>query len=174
MLSADPPVSAVQHLENGDNVRRVSLDVARDRARLMHDLYASTLDAMHRRYFHGDRAVVPARALEDVFRDVERQNQAQSRWISVSFSAMSINHEPTAGFEQQAARQLADGTEFVEVIENGYYRRAGGIPLTGGCISCHAGFFAKTSPAPKFAGLVISIPVQPGTQLDSNKPTATP
>src|SRR5690606_30997978 len=35
---------------------------ARQRAELMHAIYAETLHVMHERYFHGSRAIVPARA----------------------------------------------------------------------------------------------------------------
>ena len=34
---------------------------AREQAKLMHGIYASTLDAMHHYYFRTDRAVLPAR-----------------------------------------------------------------------------------------------------------------
>ena len=49
------------------DVLRVPVAVARDRAKLMHEIYSATLEVMHDRYFHADRAVVPARAMEDVF-----------------------------------------------------------------------------------------------------------
>ena len=153
------------------DVPRVSLETARDRAKLMHEVYAATLTAMHHRYFHGDRATVPARAMEDVFMTMERKSKSQARWISASLSPMSINHEPKTNFEKQAAQKLAAGEDGIEVIEDGYYRRAGSIPMSGGCVSCHAGLFASTSTGAKFSGLVISIPVQPNEQLTS---TTTP
>lgn len=139
---------------------RVSLEVARDRARLMQKIYEATLHTMHDRYFHADRAVIPARAMEDVFEQMEEASQSKARWISASLSPMSINHEPETTFEKDAARQIARGEECVETIEDGYYRRVGSIPMTGGCVSCHAGFSTKQSASPKFSGLVISIPVK--------------
>lgn len=142
---------------NRDN--RVSIALARDRAKLMHDIYSATLDVMHERYFHGDRAMVPARAMEDIFSQIEQKSNTQARWISVNLKAMSVDHEPNSVFEKQAARELARGKTEVESIADGYYRRAGAIPLTSGCISCHGGFFKAPSKKPKFAGLVISIPV---------------
>ncbi len=165
--ATNPPTAAGGTVPNevSKQIPRVSLELARDRARLMHDIYSATLDAMHHRYFHGDRAVVPARAMEDVFKDIERRNYCQTRWISASFNAMSVNHDPQTEFEKQAARRIAKGEEVVEVIEDGYYRRAGSIPLTGGCVSCHAGFFANTPPTSKFAGLIVSIPVDERSQL---------
>ena len=63
---------------------KVSLEVARDHATLLHDVYASTLHVMHRHYFHGDRAVVPARAMEDLFANMNRMHQVEARWIAVN------------------------------------------------------------------------------------------
>ncbi len=138
---------------------RVPVAVARDRARTMHDIYEASLEMMHHRYFHRDKAVVPARAMEDVFSEIRRRSKAEARWISVNMKAMSIDHEPETDFEKKAAREIADGKSDIEVIESGYYRRAGAIPLSGGCVSCHGGFFNAPSKTPKYAGLIISIPV---------------
>ena len=138
---------------------RVPIAVARDRAKLMHNIYTTTLDVMHDRYFHADRAVVPARAMEDVFSAMEDQTGSKANWISVNLKAMSINHEPQTDFEKRAARQFVAGETEIEVIEDGFYRRAGAVPMTGGCLSCHAGFFNQPSKVPKYTGLVISIPI---------------
>lgn len=138
---------------------RVPVAVARDRAKLMHDIYSATLDVMHDRYFHGERAVVPARAMEDVFSEIKLQSKAEARWIAASVRAMSIDHEPKTDFEKRAASEIAAGKSEVEEIGGGYYRRAGAIRLTDGCISCHGGFFKETAKTPKYAGLVISVPV---------------
>ncbi len=114
---------------------------------------------MHDRYFHADRSVVPARAMEDVLENLERQTGATANWISVNLTAMSINHAPETEFEKQAARKLGLGKLEYESVDNGVYRRATPIPLHGGCVSCHAGFNPKPSKTPKLAGLVISMPV---------------
>lgn len=58
-------------------------------------------------------------------------------------------------------RFIAAGQSDVEATEDGYYRQATAISMTGGCISCHAGFFNQPSKAQKYSGLVISIPVTP-------------
>lgn len=139
---------------------RVSLEVARDRAKLMHEVYAATLEVMHHRYFHDARAIVPARALEDVFAEMDRQSNVAARWISVNTKPMSLHHEPKSDFEKKAAAEIVAGKPAVELVADGFYRRATVIPLTGGCISCHAGMFAEASKSPKFAGLVISIPLE--------------
>src|SRR5690349_1357010 len=70
---------------------RVTVEIARDRARLLHDVYSSTLHVMHERYFHDERAIVPARALEDVFADLARQSKVKARWISVNTKPMSVS-----------------------------------------------------------------------------------
>jgi len=163
-VAADPPASPAPTADSSaaDDqaaAHRVSVEVAKDRAKLMHEVYASTLEVMHQRYFHGDRAIVPARAMEDVFSDMQRQSHMQARWISVNLKAMSVDHEPDTEFEKRAAKELGQETSQIEVIEDGYYRQARTIPLGGGCISCHGGFFKKPSKVPKFAGLVISVPV---------------
>lgn len=144
-----------------DNIEipRVSRAVARDRAKLMHTIYLATLEVMHDRYFHADRAIVPARAMEDVFAQIDDQTGAKANWISVNLKAMSINHEPKTDFERQAAREIAAGKSEVEEIDGGIYRRATAIPMAGGCISCHGGLFKQQTRTEKFAGLVITIPV---------------
>lgn len=164
--AADPPPKNVPP--------PLSLSAARERTALLHDVYSATLDVVHDRYFHGDRAVIPARALEDVFKEIERKNHTQARWISASFAPMSITHEPKTEFEKQAARRLAKGEEFVETIEDGFYRRAGQISLSGGCVSCHGGLFAASSPSAKFAGLILSVPVDPQAKLPQADPKPNP
>ncbi len=149
-----------------EEVPRVPLAVARDRAKLLHEVYASMLDVIHRRYFHADRAIIPARAMEDVFSDMERTAHIEARWIVANLKAMSVDHEPETPFEKQAAREITRGKKEIEVVEEGFYRRAVPVPLNAECISCHGGFFRKPSSTPKFAGLVISIPVEAGAKLE--------
>ncbi len=154
-----PPVDA-KPKPPVDEQDRVSVEVARDRAKLMHDIYSATLDVMHHRYFHGEKAAIPARAMEDIFAEMKLQSKSEARWISVNLRAMSIDHEPETEFEKKAAREITAGKKDIEEIEDGYYRRAMAIPLTGGCISCHEGSFRAPSKTSRFAGLVISIPIK--------------
>lgn len=156
-LQADPPAAAADEDEVAEGV---PLAVARDRAKVMHDVYIATLDVMHERYFHGDRAIVPARALEDVFREINRQSRMEARWISVNTKAMSLNHEPKTDFEKKAAAELAAGKEEYELIAKGMYQRAAPVALHADCVSCHTAFFTQVPKTPRFAGLVISIPLQ--------------
>jgi hypothetical protein len=138
----------------------LTLAEARQRGRLMHRIYEATLESMHRHYFHGDRSIVPARAMEDIFSELDRHDKIQARWIAVNTKAMSIDHEPESDFEKEAAGQIAEGKQEVERIEKGVYQRAGAIPLAGGCVGCHMGTFGPPPKKPRFAGLVISIPIR--------------
>jgi hypothetical protein len=138
---------------------KVSVDVARDRAEVLHDVFLSTLHVMHDHYFHEEKAMVPARAMEDVFANMARHQQIKAHWISVNTRPMSINHEPKSDFEKLAAKELASGKETLEQIDQGEYRRAAPVALDSGCIACHTGFFSPGKKSPKFAGLVITIPL---------------
>ena len=160
-VQAESPDAAADQPAGVRDEQRIPVEAARERARLMHSIYATTLDVMHDRYFHSDRSIVPARAMEDVFAELDRQSKVQARWISVNTQAMSVNHEPKSDFEKQAAKALGGGKQEFEAVEGGYYRRAGVIHLGNGCIACHTGFFsAASNKTPRFAGLVISVPVK--------------
>lgn len=137
----------------------MSVEEARERARLLHKVYSSTLDTMHHRYFRRDGATLPARALEDVFKDMEKETNIKARWIAVNTPAMSIHHEPETEFEKGAAREIGAGKAEVERVEGGVYERAGAIPLAAGCVGCHTNSFTTPVKTPRFAGLVIRIPV---------------
>lgn len=142
-----------------DDGKRVSVAEARERAKLMHNIYAATLDAMHHHFFRRDQPVLPARALEDVFAELDRQSHIKAGWIAVNTKAMSIQHEPKTEFEKRAARAIAAGKAEFELVADGYYHRVGAIPLGSGCVSCHTGFFSKAPQSQRFAGLVISVPI---------------
>ncbi len=132
---------------------------ARERAKLLHDVYASTLEMLHHYYFRAEGAVLPARAMEDVFSDMAESSKDKARWISVNTEAMSIQHEPKTEFEKKAAAVLATGKGEYEFVDGGVYRRAAAIPLRSSCVSCHTKHFAVPPKTPRFAGLVISIPL---------------
>lgn len=139
---------------------QVSVRMARDRAKLMHHVYLSTLGSMHRHYFQANRSVLPARAMEDVFDEIAQLDRIESHWISVNTPAMSMTHEPRTKFEKDAAAAIAAGKGEFEQIDRGVYRRAGAIPLSDGCVSCHTGFSLNRPTSQRFAGLVISMPVE--------------
>ena len=162
-LHADPPFNpsarpAAEKAKAADE--RPSVVEARERAKLLHKVYASTLAVMHHHYFRADRAVLPARALEDVFTELDKDAKIQAKWIAVNTPAMSIHHEPESDFEKKAAAELAAGKSEFDRVEDGYYRRAGAIPLGASCVGCHTKLFSTPAKTPRFAGLVISIPVK--------------
>jgi len=143
-----------------DPVILAAVAVARERAKLLHDIYSTTLDVIHRHYFRPERAVLPARAMEDVFDDMAQVSGDKAQWISVNTKAMSNQHTPKTPFEKKAAAELSAGKEEYEVVENGVYQRAGVIPLRGICVNCHDKHFSGPSKSPRLAGLVISIPLK--------------
>lgn len=141
--------------------RLVTVEAARERAKLTHSIYATTLEAMHHHYFFHDRANVPARVMEDMFADIARQENIKAKWIAVNAKAMSIDHEPEGEFEKQAVKEISAGKPTYERVEKGVYRRAFAVSLmNNGCLGCHLGFGANDNKKPRFAGLVISIPVK--------------
>lgn len=137
-----------------------AISAARERAKLLHEVYSSTLDVMHHRYFRQDGPVLPARAMEDVFEEMADLSGDKANWIAVNTKAMSINHEPATAFEKKAASELSEGKKEYELVENGLYQRAAPIRLRSSCVGCHTKMFSDPPPTPRFAGLVISIPLK--------------
>ncbi len=157
--AADAPGAKKDTIEGTGSEKRVPVAVARDRAKLMHEIYSATLDSMHHHFFRRERATLPARAMEDVFEEVDRRTDIKSRWIAVNTPAMSVNHEPGTEFEKEAAAEIAKGKAGFERVEKGYYYRATAIPLGVGCVGCHTRFGSSDDKKARFAGLVITIPV---------------
>lgn len=141
-------------------VGELSLEAARDRATVMQDVYVATLDMLHQRYFHRDRSLLPARAMHDIFDQLERKTQVRAKWISASLPPMSNDHKPEGEFEKLAAKEITAGISQLETLEDGYYRRAVAVPLGGGCVGCHQGL-ARNPNKKHFVGLIVSIPLQP-------------
>ena len=140
-------------------ITRIPLAQAREQAALLHKVYASTLDVVHHHFFRNERAILPARAIEDIFADIERETDIESRWVAVNTKAMSVNHEPESDFEALVVKELDAGKQSVEQVEEGYFRSATPIPLGARCIGCHTGVFSAPAATPRMAALVISIPI---------------
>jgi len=132
---------------------------ARERAKLLHEVYSTTLDVIHHHYFRREGAVLPARAMEDVFEEMAKTTGADACWISVNTKPMSINHEPTSSFEKTAAAELSTGKAEYERVGKRVYQRAAPIPLGTNCVGCHTKMFDNPPKTPRFAALVISIPI---------------
>jgi hypothetical protein len=160
-LPAAPPEAGATGKETPvDPDKRVTLERARERARLAGDIYTASLHMLHHHYFLREKSVVPARAMEDVFDQIHRDRHINARWISVNAKAMSIDHEPQSEFEKNAAKALAAGEDAFELVEGGRYRVATPIPLRGGCMHCHGSFGGSESKIKHYAGLVIEIPIK--------------
>ncbi len=142
---------------------------ARDRAKLLHDVYTTTLEVMHRHYFRREGAVLPARAMNDIFEEMSVLSGDYVNWIAVNTKAMSIDHEPTTAFEKKAATELAAGKESYEIATERVYRRATPIPLHSRCVGCHTKMFSETPKSPRMAGLVISISLMTEEKLSSTQ-----
>jgi hypothetical protein len=155
---AEPPAGKAKG--EPSEADRVPLALAKDRAEQMHGLIADSLEVIHTHYFRREGSVLPARALNDVFAKIEKRSRAKVRWIAVNAPAMSVDNEPRSEFEKKAAEELAAGKEGFARVENGYYYRAGPIPLGIGCVRCHTKFSMAPVKKPLLAGLVIAIPLK--------------
>lgn len=144
--------------ETQTDLKKVKVDAVREQARLLHDALHSTLLIVHKKYYREDEKLpIPSSVLDEVFEDLEEGREIKFRWISVNAEAMNIDHEPKTEFEKQAAEALADGKPEYEQVEKGIYRHAGRICLPSQCLKCHMP--NRRSTATRFAGLIISLPV---------------
>ncbi len=163
---ADPPQANDAPAAADDSAAKaeqpkMSVTQARARAKLLHRVYSSTLDVIHHRYFRDDRATVPARALEEVFEQLAKEERIEAKWIVVNAKEMSIDHKPKTEFDRKAVKAISSGEETYEEVKEGWYRRAGAISLMNrGCLGCHLQF-GSSAKKERFAGLVIEIPVKP-------------
>jgi hypothetical protein len=152
--SSAEPADAVK------DVHRIAVDEARRRAILLHNTYVSTLRTVHRIYFEEEaRDVIPARALEEVFRQNDLETGSRTRWISVNTPAMNVDHSPQPGFEKEAARVLATGKHDFELVKDGMYHRAGALLLSANCTKCHLSGLRPQQRIRTVAALVISMPI---------------
>ena len=102
---------------------------ARERAEVAHAIYATTLEMLHRHYFRRGQAVLPARAMEDVFAEAAEQTKIEGRWLAVNTKAMSFHHEPKTDLEKQAVAALAAGQARFETVDQENLHLARPIPL---------------------------------------------
>ncbi|QDU48559.1 c-type heme family protein [Gimesia panareensis] len=144
-----------------------TISQAREQARLLHETLHSTLLIVHRKYYREDEKLpIPSSVLDDVFEDLQENRKIRFRWISVNAEAMNIDHEPKTEFEKRAAAAIADGKPEYEQVEKGIYRHVGRICLPSQCLKCHMP--NRRSTATRFAGLIISLPVQETSRPKTN------
>lgn len=140
---------------------KLTVPEARRQTKLLHDTYIATLHTVHRSYFDEDeREIIPARAMEQVFRQIDAETGGKTRWIAVNTPAMNIDHNPKEGFEKDAARELKKGKREFERVEDGTYLRAGAVSLFASCTKCHLSGLRPQQKVRSVAGLVISMPVK--------------
>lgn len=135
-----------------------TIDEARDRARLLHELVHGALQVVHRDFFDEENIhAIPSASLEDVFHEMSRSYEVEIQWLNVNTDVVNVDHQPETEFEQRAAKGLAKDQTFVEAVEDDRYHYAGRIRLASQCLKCHLKH--RTSTADRTAGLVISMPL---------------
>ena len=155
------PVAEGQKKRAKRDSHALSLQQARSRARLLHDVLSDTLDVIHRDYFGdgGGRKVVPSKALESVFYRQRRKWKVKAKWLAVNADAMHVDHKPKDAFEKRAVRALSRGKREYEEFSAGRYRRAAEIPLFESCLKCHL-VLRSNNKRRRVAALVISLPAK--------------
>jgi len=147
--------------DSDESADKLTVPEARRQTKLLHDTYIATLHTVHRSYFDEDeREIIPARAMEQVFRQIDAETGGKTRWIAVNTPAMNIDHNPKEGFEKDAARELKKGKREFERVEDGTYLRAGAVSLFASCTQCHLSGLRPQQKVRSVAGLVISMPVK--------------
>lgn len=138
--------------------RRPTVEEARERAVLLHDLANETLRAIHDAYYREDEGLpIPAVLLKDVFGELGTRRQVAFRWLAVDADAMNVDHKPKTDFEKKAVQVLAAGEALHEEVADGVYRHVGVVPLTSECLKCHLP--NRRSTRTRHAALVIAFPV---------------
>ncbi len=140
--------------------KRITVDEAKARVKLLESAYISTLQNMHRRYFDGnERAPVPSNVLEEVFRRVDYDNGTKSRWIAVNTPAMDPMHEPADDLSKAVAKYLKSNTGRFERVVEDKLISGRSITLFASCQKCHVSALSQQSGGRKMAGLIIEMPL---------------
>ena len=159
LASESAEVSNEAH-EAKQSLAPMNVAEARRQASLLSETYMATLHVIHQQYFDTNlRDIVPPRALEDVFQQIDQRTKGRTRWISVNTPAMNVDHEPKPGFEEDAANALNGGSKQFERVENGFYHRAAPVQLFASCNRCHLSALSSRRTG-RVAGLVITLPIQ--------------
>lgn len=136
-----------------------TVEEARVRAKILHEVFGGALHVMHRDYFREDqRLKLPSKSLEDVFAAMAKTHQVKLRWLAVNANAMNVDHKPQNEFEKQAVKAITSGKDEYEFATEKLFHYAGSITLSASCVKCHVR--RRTSNDQKKAALVISIPLQ--------------
>lgn len=126
------------------------------RARLLHELSAGALQVVHRDFFDDENTkAIPSASLERVFSEMSRTYGVKMKWLNVGLDVMNVDHQPENDFEVAAAKRIAKGEPFVELLDKGQYTFVGPIRLGSQCLKCH--LKDRRSTEDRAAGLVISM-----------------
>ncbi|MBL8828476.1 MAG: DUF3365 domain-containing protein [Planctomycetaceae bacterium] len=146
----------------GESVEKPSLPTvaeARRQAALLHDAMHAALQVVHHRFYREDEGLpLPAAVFQEIFADVEKEQNVKLRWLAVDGVAMNADHKPRDAFERDAFQALKSGQRAFDQATGGVYRRAGAIALTNHCLKCHVPDRKTTDT--RTAGLIITLPVR--------------
>ena len=152
-LSADPET------EEATAKEPVSLEEARGRAKLLHEVIRGALQVMHRDFFDpDDKDRIPSSSLKDMFDVVKEEKGVTLAWLGVNAKTMDVDHKAKDDFEHAAVAALSKGVNEYEAVEDDTYRFAGSIRLHNACLKCHVPH--RKSLETRFAGLTIQIPIK--------------
>lgn len=134
-----------------------TIEEARSRAKLLHEMAHGALQVMHRDFFDEESLhAIPSASLEDVFSEMSRAHGVSMKWMNAGTDVVNVDHQPEDSFERGAAKRLAAGKPFVERVTADRYRFVGRIRLASQCLKCHVK--RRNNNEPRFAGLSISMP----------------
>ena len=138
---------------------RVSVDEARGRAKLLHEVIRGALQVVHRDFFDPDnRDRIPSASLEDMFEVVKEEQGVGLKWLGVNAKIMDADHKAEGEFETKAVAALAGGAPEFEAVEGDRFRYVGPIRLHNTCLKCHVPH--RTSLETRLAGLSITVPIE--------------
>ncbi|MCA9127127.1 MAG: DUF3365 domain-containing protein [Planctomycetales bacterium] len=135
-----------------------TLEEARSRAKLLHEMVRGALQIMHRDFFDEEDAhAIPSASLEDVFHEMGKSYDVQMKWLTVNTDLVNVDHQAKSAFEKAAVKELAAGKQMAEKIEERSYQYAGAIRLGSQCLKCHVQ--RRTSNEDRTAGVVITMSI---------------
>lgn len=138
---------------------RATVEEARRQAEVLHTTMHATLHLVHHRLYREDEGLpIPAGVMDEVFKELQNEQNVTLSWLVVEGQAMNTDHKADDQFERDAVDALKRGEVSHEKIEPGLYRRAAAITLTNHCLKCHVP--DRKSTEDRKAGLVVSIPVR--------------
>lgn len=136
-----------------------TVNEARGRAQLLHEMIHGSLQVMHRDFFREDEGLqIPSRSLDDVFLELARIHHVKVRWLAVDAEPMSVDHKPKDDFENNAVKALKSGKPDFDAVEGDSFRFAGLIRLPSQCLKCHVP--RRTNNKERAAAVAITMPLK--------------